>query len=82
MVGYGITETSAGCGFGDTVSQFGTSVSRLALPLLALLVLHASTFEVGLLTAFETRSARVGRLPGRSLRRDIAEGLRFVWVML
>lgn len=35
---------------GDTVSQFGTSVSRLALPLLALLVLHASTFEVGLLT--------------------------------
>ena len=48
---------------GDTVSQFGTSVSRLALPLLALLVLHASTFEVGLLTAFETLAFLLIGLP-------------------
>ncbi|MEP6851468.1 MAG: hypothetical protein ABJA87_02215 [bacterium] len=27
---------------GDTVSQFGTAVSAIALPLLAVLVLHAS----------------------------------------
>ncbi|MGH3938336.1 MAG: MFS transporter [Pseudonocardiaceae bacterium] len=39
---------------GDTISQFGTTISRLALPLLAVLVLDASTFEVGLLVAFET----------------------------
>lgn len=39
---------------GDTVSQFGTAVHRVALPLLAVLVLHASTFEVGLLTASAT----------------------------
>jgi MFS family permease len=35
---------------GQTVSQFGTQVSYLALPLVAVKVLHASTFEVGLLT--------------------------------
>jgi hypothetical protein len=38
---------------GETVSQFGTMVSGLALPLLAILVLHASTFQVGALTAAE-----------------------------
>ena len=39
---------------GETVSQFGTTVGQLALPLAAILVVHASAFEVGLLTAFET----------------------------
>ncbi len=48
---------------GDTVSQLGTSVSRLALPLSALLVLHASTFEVGLLTALETLAFLLIGLP-------------------
>lgn len=37
---------------GETVSLFGVQVSNLALPLTALLVLQASTEEVGLLRAF------------------------------
>src|SRR3954467_5353380 len=48
---------------GETVSQFGTMVSQLALPLVAILVVHASTFEVGLLTALETAAFLVVGLP-------------------
>jgi MFS family permease len=48
---------------GETVSQFGTMVSQLALPLVAILVVHASTFEVGLLTAFETVAFLLVGLP-------------------
>jgi predicted MFS family arabinose efflux permease len=36
--------------FGQTVSEFGSQITTLALPLAAVLVLHASTFQVGLLT--------------------------------
>ena len=38
---------------GQTVSQFGSQVSQLALPLAAILVLDASAFEVALLGAVE-----------------------------
>jgi len=38
---------------GQTVSQLGTQVTLLAMPLVAILLLHASAFEVGLLTAAE-----------------------------
>src|SRR3954453_17118210 len=48
---------------GETVSQFGTMVSQLALPLVAILVVHASTFEVGLLTTFETAAFLLIGLP-------------------
>jgi MFS family permease len=48
---------------GETVSQFGTTVSQLALPLVAILVVHASTFDVGLLTACETAAFVVVGLP-------------------
>ncbi len=48
---------------GETVSQFGTQVTFLALPLVAILVVHASTFEVGLLTAFDTLGFLVVGLP-------------------
>ena len=48
---------------GETVSQFGTMISQLALPLVAILVVHASAFEVGLLTAFETLGFLVVGLP-------------------
>ncbi len=48
---------------GETVSQFGTMISQLALPLVAILVVHASTFEVGLLTAFESTAFLVVGLP-------------------
>lgn len=39
---------------GQTVSRVGTEVSVLALPLIAIQILHATTFEVGSLTAVET----------------------------
>jgi MFS family permease len=48
---------------GETVSQFGTMISQLALPLVAILIVHASTFEVGLLTTFETLAFLVVGLP-------------------
>ena len=37
----------------ETISQFGTQISQLALPLVALLVLDASTFEVAALGVVE-----------------------------
>jgi MFS family permease len=36
---------------GETISQLGDTMARVAMPLLAVLVLHASTFAVTLLTA-------------------------------
>ena len=37
----------------ETISQLGTQVTLLALPLIAILILRANPFEVGLLTAVE-----------------------------
>jgi MFS family permease len=48
---------------GETVSQLGTMVSQLALPLVAILVVHASTFQVGVLTACETVAFLIVGLP-------------------
>jgi MFS family permease len=48
---------------GETVSQFGTAISNLALPLVAILVLHASTFQVGLLATFESIAFLLVGLP-------------------
>jgi MFS family permease len=48
---------------GDTVSQFGTMVTLLALPLLAVKVLHATPFQVGLLTTCETLAFLLVGLP-------------------
>ncbi len=58
----------------ETVSQVGSQVSLLALPLVAITVLHATTFQVGALTAVEfspfvlfglPAGAIVDRLPRR-----------------
>src|SRR3954470_23580964 len=38
---------------GQTISKIGTEISTLALPLIAIQLLHATTFEVGSLTAVE-----------------------------
>jgi MFS family permease len=37
----------------ETVSQFGTAITQLALPLTAILILKATPFQVGLLTTVE-----------------------------
>jgi MFS family permease len=47
----------------DTVSQVGTQVSMLALPLVAVLALKASSFEVGVLAACETLAFLLVGLP-------------------
>ncbi|GAA2621787.1 MFS transporter [Dactylosporangium fulvum] len=51
----------------DTISQVGTQVSMLALPLVAVLTLHATPLEVGVLTAFETAAFLLVGLPAGAL---------------
>jgi MFS family permease len=48
---------------GDALSQVGTTVLPLAFPLLAVTLLHASVFEVGLLTTFQYLAFLVIGLP-------------------
>jgi MFS family permease len=48
---------------GETVSQFGTMISQLALPLVAILVVHATTLEVGLLESCQTAPFLLVGLP-------------------
>ncbi|MDP9481945.1 MAG: MFS transporter [Chloroflexota bacterium] len=49
--------------FGQTVSALGTQVSLVALPLVAVLVLHVSPIELGVLAALETLPYLVLALP-------------------
>ncbi len=48
---------------GQTVSELGSQVSLLAIPLLAVGTLHATTFEMGLLTAASTAAFLIVGLP-------------------
>jgi hypothetical protein len=48
---------------GDAISQLGSQVSELAIPLVAVISLHASTFEVGMLNALESAAFLPGGLP-------------------
>jgi MFS family permease len=48
---------------GQATSQFGTQVSAVAIPLLAVLTLHASSFEVGLVSASSTLAFALIGLP-------------------
>ncbi len=48
---------------GETVSEVGTSVGRIALPLLAVTVLAATPWEMGVLTAAETAAFLLVGLP-------------------
>jgi MFS family permease len=48
---------------GNAVSQVGTQVSMLTVPLLAVLTLHASTFQVGVLTVAENAAFLLIGLP-------------------
>src|SRR5262249_45941826 len=47
----------------NTISQIGSQVSLLALPLVAVLALHASNFEVGVLAACGTLAFLLVGLP-------------------
>src|SRR3954466_6044871 len=48
---------------GQTTSQLGAQVSGVAVPLLAVLVLHASPFELGIVNAARTIAFAVIGLP-------------------
>jgi Na+/melibiose symporter-like transporter len=48
---------------GQTVSQAGSQVTVLALPLVAIVILHATTFQVGLLSAAVTSAYLLFALP-------------------
>ena len=52
---------------GETVSVFGTQVTLLAMPLVALKLLHATTFEVGLLVTLERLPFLVIGLPAGAI---------------
>jgi hypothetical protein len=49
--------------FADTISQLGSQVTLLALPLVAVIALNATPFEVGLLAACDTAAFLVVGLP-------------------
>jgi MFS family permease len=60
----------------DTISQVGSQLSLLALPLLAVVTLHATPFEVGALAACDTAAFLLIGLPAgawvdRVRRRDV-----------
>jgi MFS family permease len=63
---------------GETVSQFGSAVSNLALPLVAILVLHASTFEVALIATFESLAFLLVGLPAGAW----VDRMRYRWVLI
>ncbi|MFI7402383.1 MFS transporter [Streptomyces sp. NPDC049541] len=52
---------------GQTVSEMGSAVTEVALPLLAVVALKASTFQVGLLTAATTLAFAVIALPAGAM---------------
>jgi MFS family permease len=52
---------------GQTVSEMGSAVTTLALPLVAVVILRASTFQVGLLSAATTLAFAVIALPAGAL---------------
>ena len=52
---------------GQTVSEMGSAVTQLALPLTAVVVLRASTFQVGLLTSAATLAFALIALPAGAL---------------
>lgn len=72
---------------GETAGKFGTSVTGVTMPLIAVSTLHAGTFEVGLLTAATWAPWLVIGLPvgvwvDRSRRRPIMLGAAAVSLVL
>ena len=60
---------------GQTVSEVGSAVTQLALPLTAVVVLRASTFQVGLLTSAATAAFALVALPAQSSAQVIGPSL-------
>ncbi len=64
---------------GQTVSEMGSAVTQLALPLTAVVVLRASTFQVGLLTSAATAAFALIALPAGALVDRWAKRRLMIW---
>jgi MFS family permease len=64
---------------GQTVSETGSAVTQLALPLTAVVVLHASTFQVGALTAAATLAFALIALPAGAIVDRRAKRWLMIW---
>ncbi|MEV4246761.1 MFS transporter [Streptosporangium canum] len=67
---------------GQTVSEMGSQVTVLALPLVAVVVLEASAFQVGLLAAAETSAYLLVALPAGAIVDRIAKRPLMIWCNL
>src|SRR5205085_3196164 len=63
----------------ESVSQLGSQVSLLVLPLVAITVLHATTFEVGALSAVEMSPFVLIGLPAGALVDRLPRRPVLVW---
>ena len=61
---------------GQAFGQFGAQITELAIPVLAVLVLNATEFEVGVLTAANVAAFLVVGLAGRRVDRPDAQAPR------
>lgn len=64
---------------GQTVSQAGSQVTVLALPLVAIVILHATTFQVGLLSAAVTSAYLLFALPAGVLADRVSKRRLMLW---
>ncbi|MGH7733027.1 MAG: MFS transporter, partial [Gemmatimonadales bacterium] len=64
---------------GQTVSEMGSAVTQLALPLTAVVVLGASTFQVGLLISAATVAFALIALPAGALVDRWAKRRLMIW---
>jgi MFS family permease len=64
---------------GQSVSELGSAITVLALPLTAVVVLRASTFQVGLLTAASTAAFLVIALPAGAVVDRLAKRRLMAW---
>ncbi|MEV6701813.1 MFS transporter [Streptomyces sp. NPDC051453] len=64
---------------GQTVSEMGSQVTVLTMPLVAVVLLKASAFQVGLLSAAETSAYLLVALPAGAIVDRVAKRRLMVW---
>src|SRR5579871_5189391 len=64
---------------GQSISEIGSAVTIVALPLVAVVLLHASTFQVGLLTAAGTACFLLVALPAGLVVDRVAKRRLMIW---
>lgn len=64
---------------GQTVSEIGSQITVLAMPLVAVVALHASALQVGLLSATQTAAYLLVSLPAGALVEQLGKRRVMVW---